>query len=1577
MAEGFNIDQASNDLKQLLKLHDKSSPQERIITPSKKKRKPKKNATGNSPNLNDNSTHTNSNGNALLAPSLSQAANNPTQEVPAAPIRLAPNANVLPKKKKKPASLTGDVVLPPNNHTPEMIVQKSECDTTSLDSAKETISEADKVNRSPVNNSLGSDKTKLDTKESAESPVKKSVDVSNQKKNETFRNGKRETSAGSQRDWRQEEKNRSRQSDRANTNNNKPRPAKLGEEEMSPEFLKNLEENKMHVLKKKNQRFPKAHFFCRLCDYHLDLVEDCEKHMKDNRHCRRREISGMDAILKCMPAPSEDQIKAISSALEEVYEKYGIDEWEQKSRQEIVKRLEKTIQERIPGVRMYMYGSSLTGFGLKSADINIDLNTADKNMKLTYLLKEMYLCLKDRTDTGFVNVRSDFTAKVPALLLTDEATGLKVNVAIHCYSAHCSGELLSIYADFDIRIKKLVVAFRYWAHLCGLDRQQDGFIPPQALNLMVIYFLQTTSPQLAPVITPPKISGEDVGDFQKDQPAFEKMRNKVMKFRHEQKNRMSLGKLWLKLLQFYSLDFDVANTVVCIRSDAEVSRNVKPWNSRKLAVEDPYMLKKNITRMVNNSRIYEYWQDSIRKAFHYFGLPRDAEGRSQISEEALKELVRSKESLTNNSETTKEVSAKTDIPVNKEDPEKLQTSSDSAEPVKIPPNPLIVSQLRKASTSVAKDEEPSSTKDEEPSSRKDEEPSSTKYEEPSSRKDEEPSSTTDKAALANKDEKCVTVPDSGDQNTIAVGQSEDIGLLSPQVVGDSRDIDLLSPPSTGQADREIDDSVSSSHVTSSKDAKGSNSPGEPKMCCYSFEKNYFLTDGKGPTLVCTYCEQEGHLKNSCPEDELPEVLPLPPPTKLHLDVLSETLNKVPSEVGLNSESYEDRVYFLQKLEEFIRYQFDDAKLDLFGSSCNGFGFDKSDIDICMTFTKRNPKFDKVFVIETLARILKQNRELNNVQAITTAKVPIVKFTIRKCNLEGDISLYNTLAQQNTKLLYSYSIIDPRVRVLGYTIKTFAKVCDIGDASRGSLSSYAYILMMLYYLQQVKPPVIPVLQELYEGKERPKLEIEGYEAWFLEDLTLLDKLWPEKGKNHMSVAELWLGFLRFYVEEFNYKELVVSIRQKAPLTRFEKLWNGTCIAIEDPFDLSHNLGSGLTRKMNNFIFKTMINGRMLYGSPIDENMEIFTKYQRPSDYFFDTDLLSECRPPNVRGCRRCGKIGHLVRHCPAGRKDDEQQKSKPQGPQRQSSSANQGPQRQSSSANQGPQRQSSSANQGPQRQSSSANQGPQRQSSSANQGPQRQSSSANQGPQGAATPQKQQTPQPLIPQKQPTPQGQRNRKDSRDRERRDRESNHGDMNTSRNSSAQSAVPFSFNLANNPNLQQVTPAPLKFMQQPQVFHNTSYQQYPHYQQQPRQQVYNSQPLINTTVSPGSANPRFMYNPQNYTPVNFHGLHQQGNFSGPHQQANFSGPQPNYSGPHPHPSYSGPPQPANFSGPHQQGNYPGPQGNYSAPNFRQQPPQASHQMSGRQTTMNPVVQNLFASAQGQQMYENSSTNPNRRKQ
>lgn len=39
----------------------------------------------------------------------------------------------------------------------------------------------------------------------------------------------------------------------------------------------------------------------------------------------------------------------------------------------------------------------------------------------------------------------------------------------------------------------------------------------------------------------------------------------------------------------------------------------------------------------------------------------------------------------------------------------------------------------------------------------------------------------------------------------------------------------------------------------------------------------------------------------------------------------------------------------------------------------------------------------------------------------------------------------------------------------------SQICGVADASQGSFSSYAYILMVIHYLQRTSPPVVPVLQ----------------------------------------------------------------------------------------------------------------------------------------------------------------------------------------------------------------------------------------------------------------------------------------------------------------------------------------------------------------------------------------------------------------------------------------------------------------------------------------------------------------------
>ena len=71
-----------------------------------------------------------------------------------------------------------------------------------------------------------------------------------------------------------------------------------------------------------------------------------------------------------------------------------------------------------------------------------------------------------------------------------------------------------------------------------------------------------------------------------------------------------------------------------------------------------------------------------------------------------------------------------------------------------------------------------------------------------------------------------------------------------------------------------------------------------------------------------------------------------------------------------------------------------------------------------------------------------------------------------------------------------------------TISAYGSILQlrgIGDAPMGFFSSYAYILLVLHYLQRTEPPVIPILQDLYDGDNKPVKEVEGWNAWFYRDI----------------------------------------------------------------------------------------------------------------------------------------------------------------------------------------------------------------------------------------------------------------------------------------------------------------------------------------------------------------------------------------------------------------------------------------------------------------------------------------------
>lgn len=173
-----------------------------------------------------------------------------------------------------------------------------------------------------------------------------------------------------------------------------------------------------------------------------------------------------------------------------------------------------------------------------------------------------------------------------------------------------------------------------------------------------------------------------------------------------------------------------------------------------------------------------------------------------------------------------------------------------------------------------------------------------------------------------------------------------------------------------------------------------------------------------------------------------------------------------------------------------------------------------------------------------------------------------------------------LALSNTRLLSDYAKLDPRVRQLGYVIKHWAKKRAINEPYHGTLSSYALLLMLINFLQLRRPPVLPCLQQMKdETGPHNKVIVEGFDCTYY---TNIQRLLSFGSRNAESIGELLAAFFRFYSHEFDWNNQVVSVRTGQLLTKSEKEWakhlakDKSFFALEDPFEITHNLGRVVDR-----------------------------------------------------------------------------------------------------------------------------------------------------------------------------------------------------------------------------------------------------------------------------------------------------------------------------------------------------------------------------------------------------------------
>lgn len=347
----------------------------------------------------------------------------------------------------------------------------------------------------------------------------------------------------------------------------------------------------------------------------------------------------------------------------------------------------------------------------------------------------------------------------------------------------------------------------------------------------------------------------------------------------------------------------------------------------------------------------------------------------------------------------------------------------------------------------------------------------------------------------------------------------------------------------------------------------------------------------------------------------------PPPQGLTLAgndaALSRKLHELHAELKPPADEVKRLEECMMGMSNLVKTLWPHAKLHPFGSCISNFAMRNSDVDFCLVMPTwpDGTECDKSEVVERLSEYLEKAGMLK-VTALPNARVPIVKLTEARSMVACDVCVNNLLPLANTKLLRDYSRVDPRVAQLVYIVKHWARQRDLNNTYHGTLSSYAYVLMCIHLLQTRNPPVVPCLQKLKPPTYQ--FNVHGKQCSYYDRI---ERLEAEHGfhssHNQESLASLLFAFFDYWAWRHDYSNQVVSIRNGGCVSKAAKDWTRRVgnerhlICIEDPFDVSHDLGRVVDHRSIGVLRDEFVRAAKLLREHQDPYTKLFAKHVEES------------------------------------------------------------------------------------------------------------------------------------------------------------------------------------------------------------------------------------------------------------------------------------------------------------------------------------------------------------------------------
>ncbi|KAG8931855.1 hypothetical protein FRC02_002042 [Tulasnella sp. 418] len=203
----------------------------------------------------------------------------------------------------------------------------------------------------------------------------------------------------------------------------------------------------------------------------------------------------------------------------------------------------------------------------------------------------------------------------------------------------------------------------------------------------------------------------------------------------------------------------------------------------------------------------------------------------------------------------------------------------------------------------------------------------------------------------------------------------------------------------------------------------------------------------------------------------------------------------------------------------------------------------------------------------------------NVEAVTSAAVPIVKFHDPRSGLDSDVNCNSRLGISVTTLFEKYCSLYTGLRAMIFVIKKWAGLYDLNNPSISSagrynvsFSSYCLVLMIISYLQ-IKG-VLPNLQSSDRLASVPSSVFnirDKFKGWIRCD-TRIGSARGFRGEE-LSVGDAVYGWFRYFAHEHRYSTQYLSIRHGGllPSGHFQRSdLKSSELTVQDPFIVSKNV-----------------------------------------------------------------------------------------------------------------------------------------------------------------------------------------------------------------------------------------------------------------------------------------------------------------------------------------------------------------------------------------------------------------------